>query len=362
MAMVMSASAAAADESPAARARLDGIIAGLHAIERDLPRITAAAEQAATAYLDGAPLATVGGGLHLLLAQQPGGFNDDYGLPPTADAITLAAGDDPDVRRRPPPGRVVITIGAHPLGDAIWLNHHASGDRNYAAATLTAAVAWALRVEMFAACVRQGDSRGAACVPVVRRDAELDTRLSRNLRYGDQRFHHDVWLEPIPPGRLGRALLIELRAVLRDVGTTSWPAVVAAMDEIADVRRHEGRALVRFGPAYAAGHLCPDGPLQYLDSISEPHERDVVIAFTFDESPRWLEWRERDRLTLAGRTVWITPSRHIYPGDLNRRDIHLDPQIPLGNACVRIAGYDTPLGDVTGVIAAAIMAILEASP
>ncbi len=349
--MMLATATGAADEAPAARARLDAVVAGLEAIERDLPRIAAAAEVAAQAYLDGADLATRGGALHLALAQQPGGLNDDYGLPGGDDAIVLLAGDDPAARRPAPRGRVVIAIGATPLPGAIWLDHH--GDRRTAAA-LTAAVAWTLRCEMFAACVRRGR------VPVLLQSALIDTRQRRYVRYRDQRFHHDVTLAPIAAGDLGRAYLRELRRVLGDVGTTSWPAVVAACRAARDARAGGGRAFVRFGPAYAAHHLDPKGPLQHLDADDRPGPDDTVIAFAGDESPRWLDWHERSRLLAAGRIAWVAPAFDLRPGDLPRRAIVLDTMAPFGDALVRVPGHDTRLAPATPVVTAAILALLEA--
>lgn len=348
--LLLATMAGDADEAPAARARLNAIVTGLEAIERDMPRITAAAEQAAEAYVAGADLALRGGALHLALAQQPGGFNDEYGLPGDDDSILLIASDDPAAHRTPHRGAVVIAIGSRPLENAIWLDNHA---QNETSAALTAGAAGALRCEMFAACVRRGH------VPVIQQSTLLDTRRRRYVRYGNQRFHHDARLDPIPVGTLGTAYLRELRRVLRDVGTTSWPAITVAVDDIRLARDSGGRAFARFGPAYPAQHLSTAGSL--LPFNDTPSSHDVVIAF-HDDTPRWLDWHELQQIRASSHVTWIIPTHDVRPGDIFYRDLMIDLQCPLGDALIAVPGYDTRLGPASPVITAAILCILQASP
>ena len=61
---------------------------------------------------------------------------------------------------------------------------------------LNAAAVWAFQCELFVGCTRLGRT------PVIRQSDQIDTRHRRLWRYGRQLFHHDLWLDPIAPGKL----------------------------------------------------------------------------------------------------------------------------------------------------------------
>jgi hypothetical protein len=309
----------------------------LVALERELPRLAEQADRAARAYLDGASIAIL----------------DDHGLAmdqihrPGALAHGLASSIQSDTR-------VILTTGEAPLADldaAVQVVRLRSD-------ILPGAEAWVFQCELFAACVRQGK------VPVVRLSPALDRRGDRDFRYLDQRFHGDRRVEPIPPEELGRAYLHELRRQWRDVGTTSWPALVTAARRAGNTLLDGGRVFVRRGTP-ALGYVALDPLFTSLDhdgsdrNLPIPGPDDFVIAIGYDQPPRSLEWGEPELLTAAGRGVaWIiaaydVPQRH-------RRDLVIDQQWPLGDAAVPVEGYDARLGSTSGVIARALLAALTA--
>lgn len=335
---VAQAAAQAGEPWPAGRAKLDEAVHALRAMEAGLPRITAAAEAAAERYVAGDTLAVRGGGLAWAVGHCSGGLADDLGLPDgeivtqhTAEGVTIIVGNGRWELPRPGPPELA----------------HAT----------SAALAWTFRCELFAACTRLGK------VPVLRTSAVLDPRQRRLVRYRDQRFHHDVRLDPIAPGEAGRAYLRAVAAVLHDVGTTSWPAMVATSEAMRRAVAGGGHVRVMTGPAYVGHQLahCNTLTAWVADTALTRHDVLMVVGHEAPEPPRYLDWHALQLTRIPARTVWLYNGPDIRPGDIPRGGIHLDPQWPLGDGLVRIPGYDVRLGPALPVVLPAIVSVLDAS-
>jgi hypothetical protein len=234
------------------------------------------------------------------------------------------------------------------------------------AAVLNAAVAWAFECELFSAITRLDK------VPVVRQSFEIDTRRRRWLRYGSQRFHHDRWLDPIPPGDLGLAYLDGLRDVLRDVGTASWRGIARASRRAESTLTSGGTVWLRAGgrylPYHVDGQLASDpGLFTALNHdgsdprLAGPGGGDFVIAVGESETAGSYEWGEPELLRKAGRGVaWVVNGYNTQPRDLYQREVLIDLWAPFGDGVVRVENYDTRLGPVTGVVGEAVTWMIAA--
>ena len=231
---------------------------------------------------------------------------------------------------------------------------------------LNAAVAWTFECELFSALTRLDK------VPVVRQSFEIDTRRRRWHRYGSQRFHHDRWLDPIPPGILGRAYLDGLRDVLRDIGTASWRGLARTAHRAESTLASGGTVWLRAGgrylPYHVDGQLAADpGLFTALNHdgsnprLAVPGENDFVIAVGESETAGSYEWGEPELLRMAGRGgAWVVNGYNPQRRDLHRRELLIDLWAPFGDGVVRVEHYDTRLGPVTGVVGEAVMWMIAA--
>lgn len=383
------------DEAPAARAYLNTVLTMLDQMEAKLPAVAQAADAAARRYIAGADLGVRdGAGLAWELADRPGGLADYHGSPGRADQrdiILIALGD----AKRPVSDAQQADVLSHQLTEAralreagclvigfasyetlqsagqlesaqssctFLLDNHADN----AAATQTdtianAVLAWTFECELFAACTRQGET------PVMLKSLDIDYRRKRFNRYRGLRFHYTDQTAPIEAGSLGSAYLQQLRRLLVDVGSVSWPALARTAHQAADTLRDRGRIFVRATGAYLAHHhgrqldaripnLIPldhDGSDRTLPT---PGADDFVIAFGYIDPPGWLGWGEPELLRQGGRgSAWILSAYLTEPArDLRSGDLLIDAQWPIGDALVRPTGYDVRIGSASGVIAETI--------
>ncbi len=380
-----------ADEAPYARAYLDQLHRNLDRVREQMPKISEAADLAAEAMIAGRGFGVRGDrGLAHELSNRAGAMMGYDGRPGEAgDVIVYVFGVEkvtPDLARLTElkaGGSLVIGLGSktrlsrHGEGDDvlaacdIWLDNAVDevDDTLHAPiqTVMNAAVAWAFQCELFAALTRQDK------VPVVRQSFEIDTKQQRWHRYGQQRFHHDRWLDPIPPGKLGEAYLDGLDNVLRDIGSASWKQLAKSAERAHQTHEQTGAHVwLRPGGRYLPYHvtgglpgdpgifklLTHDGSDPKLESPSKP---DMVIAVGRHETAGSYEWGEPELLRKAGRGVtWIVNGYNTQPADLYRNERLIDLWGPVGDCVVKVEDYDTRLGPVSGVTAEAVLWMIAA--
>lgn len=324
------------DEAPAAREAWAAIEARIAALDPRISELVPAADTAAFALINGANLAVVASpALALDFALKPGGLQWYHG---STD------------------GEVHFRIeGEHLVFATRQAESFVATEGDLIA---TPALAWAWKCELFAAFTRHRR------VPVVRRSPELDTRHTWQRRYGDQRFHDDRWLEPIPPQSLGRAYIHRLRATLRDVGTVSWRPLADAAWRARHTIRDGGTVFVR-ATGYPATLVRP--PFVPLDhdgsdpSRPRPGPDDFVIALGTSEPAGGSEWGEPELLRDAGRGVaWVVSGYNTKPRDVLPNELLVDLWTPVGECAVDVPHYDADLGPVSSIVAAAVLHTIHA--
>jgi len=400
--LVFSSTPMRADEAPHARAYLDQLKARLDLIQADMPTITKAAEAAAKAIVNGHDFGVTGDRglanelsnragammgynglvsypvrqgdvlLHVIGLERPGGWGMDGVI------ITQTEG----LRQIKFQGPVLIGLGSSSQLRAInqlekaqmhcdvWLDNHAEPHSEDELApmqtVLNAAVAWTFQCEVFAALTRLEK------VPTVRQGFEIDTRHRRWKYYGSQRFHHDRWLDPISPGKLGGDYLQNLHKVLDDIGSASWKQLTRTANRVEQTMdtgltvwlRPGGRYL----PHHVGGWLANDPDLFKLlthdgsdPALPAPGKYDYVIAVGRHETAGSHEWGEPELLRQAGRGVtWIVNGYNTQPHDLHRNETLIDLWGPVGDCVVKVENYDTRLGPVSGITSEAVLWMIAA--
>lgn len=386
-----------ADEVPHARAYLDQLHNSLVQIEYDLTMIADAADRAAEAVANGKGMGVRGdAGLANELSNRAGslmGYDGRAGEP--GDVIVFVFGltpaNHPDVKpllikqldqaqRLRAEGSTIIGIGSlhqlteHGLQEQLdqachaFLDNHQSGDVRFPlqATVLNAAVAWTFQCELFASLTRLDR------VAVVRQSFETDTRRRRWERYVSQPFHHDRWLDPIAPGKLGTTYLSSLRDVLNDIGTASWRSLAKTADRAERTLATGGMVWLRAGgrylPYHVGGQLADDPGLFTLlnhdgsnPALPAPGKHDYVIAVGRYETAGSYEWGEPELLQQAGRGVaWVVNGYNTQPRDLLRNEMLIDLWGPVGDCVVKVQDYDTRLGPVSGVTSEAVLGMIAA--
>lgn len=376
---------AQAEEAPYARAYLNGLHRNLDEVCERMPAITEAADRAAEALIAGHGFGVRGDrGLALELSNRAGALMNYDGRPGEAgDVIVYVIGMDNltgqlvRIKELKDAGSVVIGLGStqqlKQLGiyqevvDACdaWLDNRVDDvDEAHAPMqpVMNTATAWAFECELFAAMTRR-DS-----VPVVRQSFETDTKQQRWRRYVGQRFHHDRWLDPIPPRKLGETYISSLKDVLRDIGTASWPSLARTVDLASEVIEQPG-AHVWLRPGgrglpYHVGGTQPHDPGLFKllthdgsdPSLDSPDDKDYVLAVGRHETAGSWEWGEPELLRQAGRGVtWIVNGYNTQPWDLYRNERLIDLWGPVGDCVVKVENYDTRLGPVSGVTGEAVL-------
>ena len=389
----------AADEVPHARAYLDALEASLDQIQNNMPDISKAADTAALALADGAGFGVRGDdGLASELSNRAGammGYDGRRGK--AGDVILyvfgLGVSDDLNTNEQleqqlniaaelKADGSTLIGLGstarlrqfglldrADTICDA-WLDNAADirdGKLNAPNETVNNAVlAWTFECELFAALTRVDK------VPTVQQSFEIDTLKKRWYRYGIQHFHHDRWLDPIDPGRLGGTYITKLHAVLLDIGTSSWPQIVRTVNRAYDTKKSGGTVWLRAGgrylPYHLGGKLNNDQELFTLlthdgsnPNLPAPGMNDFVIAVGEHETAGSWEWGEPELLRKAGRGVtWIVNGYNTQDADLKRREVLIDLWAPVGDTAIKVDDYDVKLGPISGITGEAVTWMIAA--
>lgn len=395
-----------ADEAPHARAYLETLQIRLQQIANQMPAISEAADLAAGALVEGKTFAVCGDdGLATELSNRAGAMMGYDGRRGEAGDVVLYVfglvhADTTDVRallirqideadRLKAGGSVVIGLGSrsqlrsYALLDeaqgacaALIDNHVPAVDGLFfdaegkaivpMATVMNAAAAWTFECELFAALTRLDK------VPVVRESFETDTLKKRWLRYGSQRFHHDRWLDPISPGRLGHAYLDGLQTILTDIGTASWTSLSRTARRANNTLAAGGEVWLRTGgrylPYHAGGQLAADPGVFTLlthdgsnPKLPAPGRNDYLIAVGRYETAGSWEWGEPELLRKAGRGVaWVVNGYNTQRRDLKRNERLIDLWGPVGDCIVKVENYDTRLGPTGSITAEAVTWMITA--
>lgn len=406
---------ARADEAPQARAYFDWIFKAVDRIDADMPDITKAAELTADKLIEGRNLGVRGGvGLNEELGARAGGiviYRATAGEP--GDAIFYAFGvatkSEPDVAKLldkeltdaealTAKGSVVIGVASleqlreHKMLEraqkacAVLLDNHAPGSDGLFAGeksakpratedeaqtravipTFTVAnpiVGWAWTAEVFAACSRKGKTLA------MYKSVMVDPGRQRYEKYKGVRFHDDISVEPIEAGKLGHQYIKELRGLLLDVSTASWPALERAADAVAGTKMDGGKvwlyAMGHYVPYHAAGQLAADPglytPLSFAAGSAEPDMGDYALAIGYAWPPEGLYdnrpvWEKPDVIRRAGRGVaWVISGYLTRGSDLAFDEVLVDQQWAEGDALVTVPGYDVRICPGSGVVAEAML-------
>lgn len=373
-------------------------------IETDSPAITAAADRAAPLFLNGRNLGVRGrAGLGQELGGRAGGlvsYRGQMGKPgdiiiyalgvPTSAEADLAAQLDreiKDAQSLKEQGSLVIGLASiaqlESLGELdearqacdVLLDNHAPAsdglltDRagKKVGPTITVAnaiVAWMWTCELFAACTRAGRT------PAVYQSIVQDKDRVRHKRYDGVRFHDDLQVAPQPAGQLGLAYLHELRRILREIGTASWTDMVRASDLARETLLDGGRVFVVAQGHYPVHHIgrhLPSDPGDFEPVITTkgkpaqtPGVHDLVVAAGYCFPPGAPEWRNMPWLSEAGRGVIYLLAGHDTPrNSLSRREWLVDQQWPVGDAVVRVEGYDVKIASVSGITSIAMLWMIQ---
>ncbi|MEZ6189838.1 MAG: hypothetical protein R3C45_00930 [Phycisphaerales bacterium] len=209
-------------------------------------------------------------------------------------------------------------------------------------------------------------------VPVVRESFETDTLKKRWLRYGSQRFHHDRWLDPISPGRLGHAYLDGLQTIFTDIGSASWTSLSRTRPP---GQRHSATRAAKSGctggrylPYHAGRQLAADPGVFTLLNHDGSNPKlpalgrgDYLIAVGRYETAGSWEWGEPELLRKAGRGVaWVVNGYNTQRRDLKRNERLIDLWGPVGDCIVKVENYDTRLGPTGSITAEAVMWMIAA--
>ena len=395
------------DEAPVARAYLDELNLKLDVIESQMAQITLAADLAARSLTEGSGFAVRGDeSLASELSLRPGammGYNGSMGEPgdvilyclgmlntyqnqTSEQLLTRQIAEATSLKEQ---GSVIIGIGSFAQLGHYQLLDEAQGAchlllNNTAPASdyllqndrypfalpmatiLNATLAWTWECELFAACTRLSE------VPIVHESFENDTRRERWLRYGSQKFHHDMWLESIPTGTLGGHYLEQLRNLLLDLGTASWKQIAQTASRASNTLIDGDRVFIRAGGRYVPYHIdgqLPSDPDLFISlhhdgsdpNLPAPQTGDFVIAIGNNEPAGSDWWGEPELLRQASRGVaWIINAYNTRPADLEENELLVDLWVPVGDCLVKVHNYDTRIGPADSFAAETVLWLITA--
>lgn len=403
-----------ADEAPQARRYMDWVFGCLAKTEAQMPAITRAAERAAEPYTQGGKFVIRGGvGLEEELMGRSGGFcainrREKNATDKTPDIVLYALGVTPaggsprdnlaaeidDAASLKKSGQVVIAIAsvdqlksfdllkrAEDACDALLDNSAPAEDGLFRSrenkaiipthTVANAVVAWTWCAELFAACTRKGYT------PVMYQSIVLDRKSERFNKYKDFRFHENETVDPVPAGTLGREYLTQVKSVLRDVSTTSWPAIVrtarVASDTLIDGGNVYVWTLTHYTHYHHGGKLAADpGSFKAMNAtyqfLAKPGDNDLAIVVGYCHPPGapgpYVKDAYGDTMIIrrAGRGVaWVINGYQTNPDvDLMPNEWIVDQRWAEGDAVVKVKGYDIPILPSSGVVAEAMMWTIHA--
>lgn len=193
---------------------------------------------------------------------------------------------------------------------------------------------------------------------------------------------------PPVPTVTGAAYLDRLNAVLADVGSTAWPALVRTAERAAVTIADGGRVMAVATQPLVAAHarrrLSGDPWLMlWFDGGADggsdggsgrravghppPSRDDMVIAFGGDEPVGGDAWGRPDLMRQAGRGVcWITCGFGVWDKGLRRGEWRLDPQWPFGEGLIarpgtKVGHHRPVMAPASGVVAETLYWLLNAA-
>lgn len=379
------------DASPSAR-YVDAILGALDHIEGNLASITESAEQAAARLVAGGHLYAAGGRAHEAgfaseACGRAGGMMMIQYAP--RDPSTMKEGDvllvgtvnlDPDEQREHlraarEAGALVILFGSSESPsddvDALIANGLPAGPAPVvtidgraeaicpAGPVANIAALWVFTGELIAACTRQGK------MPTMWQSIFVPGSGDRNPRYQPHAFHEEIAVEPVPPEKLGRAYLAEIRRCFRGIRDHQIPALQEGGRKIAEVIRSGHTAwLVVVGhhlpsqlgmpgdPKVMDRSLATQGLSKILETVG-PNDALAYVGYYDFPNMVGTDWQPLREMGVP--SVLITGGRETKPLTPLPGEIHVDPYWTYGDACVEVPGYDVKILPPSGVMQTAAL-------
>lgn len=215
---------------------------------------------------------------------------------------------------------------------------------------------WVFTGELVAACTRRGK------MPTMYQSVFVPGSRDRNARYSSYAFHEDRTIEPVPPGRVGRTYLAEIRRCFRALREHQIPSFREGGQKVADVLKAGHKAW-----GVVLGHCLPyqfglPGDPKVLDasiatkSVGEIQKaigpKDALVYVGYYDFPEE-EWQSLRSMGVP--SIWITGGRETKPVTPQPWEIHVDPYWTYGDACVEIPGYEVKILPPSGVIQTAAL-------
>lgn len=225
---------------------------------------------------------------------------------------------------------------------------------------------WAWSGEFIAACTQRGK------MPVIWQSLRAPGALERNNLQKGKRFTEQV-PPPIPSGECGTRFLDELRQLLTQVYREELGHIIAVAQGAWAARKAGQRCYVSELTHTLARRMgCPHDPGYFLDlprkySGPDPDKPispgDFFFGVSYDKVYRGEEFGNRaERLRQAGAVLAWSLTDY-YPEEIAAippEEILINQHWGFGDAVVPVPGYDVQICPVSGVIAEAILWMVNA--
>jgi len=226
-----------------------------------------------------------------------------------------------------------------------------------AALVVNALNLWVFTAEFIAACLRRGK------MPAMYLSIFVPGSRMRNEKLSQYRFHSDLELEPIPPGKLGKEYLDYISNSIAQIKATELPAIKEASAVAAEaIAQGKNAYLVIMGhmpPRIVGGYSDPSvfSPISLSPQNAEEmlEKGDFVAFIEYCGIPR-------DVLSAVKKSgasnAWVgVPMEDDlrYP-DL---DIFIYPHWKFGDFSVEVPGYDVKVLPPSGVLQSIVYWLLS---
>jgi len=212
-----------------------------------------------------------------------------------------------------------------------------------AALVVNALTLWTFTAEFVSVCLRHGK------MPTMWQSVFCPGFKERTAKIGDEKFHSDLEIAPIPRGELGKQYLDEMKTAMKQIQATQMDALRESCGVAAEAIANGKKAY-----AHLHGHMPPRVPGGYGDpgvfttgfSDEDIQPGDFVALIEYKYLPRERVDKIREK---GGRSLWIAVPMDDdleYPG----LDMFVDPFWRFGDAVVTVPGYDVKMLPPSGVI------------